>query len=151
MDQERELAASIIHRFLSLVRHQRRYGALLSEVENITGRQMAVLQYLVQSGPQTVRDISRYLYVRDATMSPLLERMESAGLLTRHRSSVDSRKVIVEPTDRAREIVGRAPLGPIGLMRERLPRLTPEDLAVLDEALKTLSELADVHDEPLDT
>ncbi|MHB1294735.1 MAG: MarR family winged helix-turn-helix transcriptional regulator [Anaerolineae bacterium] len=150
MDSQKELAASIVHRFLSLVRHHRRYGALLSEVEGITGRQMAVLQYLVQSGPRTVHDISRHLYVRDATMSPLLERMETAGLLTRRRSAEDSRKVIVEPTERAREMVQRAPLGPMALLRERLPGLPEADLAALDGALKTLSELADVHDEPLD-
>lgn len=145
-----ELAGSIVRRYLNVMRYRRYRRHQIRKQFDIPGRQLAVLRHLVQAGPRSVGQISRFLYVRDATTSPLLERMERAGFVTRRRCHEDSRKVLVEATDLGREVVSRAPMGPIELMRSRLPELPIQELSAMDEALKRLSEVAEVDECLLD-
>ncbi|MBC7236152.1 MAG: MarR family transcriptional regulator [Chloroflexi bacterium] len=144
MDKARELAASIVHRYLLLSRYQHRFGHLLRKQYNITGQQLAVLRYLMQGAPRTVSEISEFLLISDATASPLLERMERDGFVRRYRSSEDNRKVLVEPTIKGQEIVAQAPMGAIACMRAHLPELPLEELERIDWALARLSEIARV-------
>lgn len=144
MDTGRDLAGSIVHRYLTLMRYRRYRSHLIRKTTNVSGRQLSVLRHLVQSAPLTVREISRFLYVRDATASPLLERMEQAGYVTKRRCLEDSREVLVEPTELGRQVVSQAPMGIIELMRVRLPDLPVGELVAMDEALKKLSALVGV-------
>jgi DNA-binding MarR family transcriptional regulator len=65
----------------------------------LTHPQYLVMLALWERSPRTVRDISDALLLEPATLSPLLKRLESAGLLTRGRSSTDERALAVELTD----------------------------------------------------
>ena len=85
--------------------------------------------------------ISRHLYVSDGTTSPLLDRMEQAGYVTRHRCAEDNRKVMIEPTELGREIIARAPMTMVSRMREHLPNLPIEDLRAIATALRRLYEV----------
>ncbi|HUV95649.1 MAG TPA: MarR family transcriptional regulator [Anaerolineae bacterium] len=150
MDTARDLAGSIVHRYLTLSRYRRYCSHLIRKTTNVSGRQLAVLRHLVENAPLTVTEISRFLYVRDATASPLLERMEQAGYVTRRRCHEDSRKVHVEPTELGRQVALEAPMGIIELMRVRLPDLSVGELVAIDEALGKLSALVGVDESLLD-
>ena len=141
-----ELVASIMHRYLTLTHYQRRFGHKVRKELNISGRRLSILRYLVENGEHTVGEISRFLYIRDATISPLLECMEEDGYVRRHRSSDDNRKVLVEATEKGRDIVTRAPMGPVWQMRTHLPRLSIEELEAIDKALIKLHEIAGLND-----
>ena len=150
MDTARDLAGSIVHRYLTLSRYRRYCSHLIRKTTNVSGRQLAVLRHLVENAPLTVTEISRFLYVRDATASPLLERMEQAGYVTRRRCHEDSRKVHVEPTELGRQVASQAPMSIIELMRVRLPDLSVGELVAIDEALGKLSALVGVDESLLD-
>lgn len=144
MPTSEEMAESIVNRLLSLIRYQHRFSHKMRALYGIGARQLSVLRFLEMVGPQTVGDISRYLWVRDATASPMLERMEQDGYVVRRRCLQDSRKLIVEPTDKGRAILQEAPLGLISTLREKLPTVPEEDLARILGALDELVELAEV-------
>jgi len=144
METAKEVADSIVHRYLTLMRYRRYRTHLIRKKTSVSGRQLAVLRHLVECAPCNVREVSRFLYVRDATTSPLLERMEHGGYVTRRRCREDSRKVLVEPTDLGRQLAERAPMGVIDLMRTRLPKLPISELVPINEALKRLSALVEV-------
>ena len=146
MDKAHELSASIVHRYLTLIRYQHRFGHMLRKRFKISGQQLAVLRYLIQQAPRSVSEISDFLYVRDATASPLLERMERDGYVRRYRCSEDSRKVLIEPTDEGREAVTTAPMTAIASMRAYLPDLPIEELEQMDRAISKLSEIARVNE-----
>ena len=70
-------------------------------------------QYLVMlvlwSGDEvTVSGIGAQLYLDSATLTPLLKRLESAGLVTRTRSVGDEREVVVALTAAGRALRGKA-------------------------------------------
>jgi DNA-binding MarR family transcriptional regulator len=144
MDQAHELTNNIVSRLLTLIRYQHRFSHKMRSLYGIGGRQLSVLRFLQDEGPQSVGDISRHLWVRDATASPLLERMEEDGYVLRKRSLIDSRRLIVEATDKGRAICQEAPTGPITTLRQELPLLPAAELDALLGALDRLVELADV-------
>ncbi|NLG27089.1 MAG: winged helix-turn-helix transcriptional regulator [Chloroflexi bacterium] len=147
---QQELANSIMHRFLTLMRYRQHIASRIQKETNASGRQLAVLRFLAEHSPSSVGEISAFLYVRDGTTSPLLDRMERDGLVTRHRCTQDARRVLVEPTALGRELAASAPLSPVALLRARLPELPADELEQLDRALARLSEIAEVDESILE-
>ncbi|HHX63503.1 MAG TPA: MarR family transcriptional regulator [Chloroflexi bacterium] len=139
-----KLIESIVLRYLTLLRYQHHFSHRLRKTLGVSGQQTAVLRYLANYGPRSVSEISRYLHIRDGTTSPLLERLEQAGLVQRHRSTQDCRRVLTEITPAGREIAAQAPKGPVARLRERLPTLTEEELVAIDAALARLMDIAHI-------
>ena len=55
---------------------------------------------LCERSPRSVTDIGEALHLEPATLSPLLKRLEAAGLLSRGRSSADERALAVTLTEK---------------------------------------------------
>jgi len=150
MSEQQLLSDVIVHRILTLLRNQHRSSALIQQQVQITGRQVAVLRYLQSSGPSTVTEVARFLYVREATASTMLERMEQGGYVTRTRSKDDNRKVIVAPTPLGIEILNTAPMGMVAKLRQELPNQSVEDLRSLSSSLELILRLCDIDENVLD-
>lgn len=150
MEEAKALAQSIVHRLLVIFRYQRRFAHQVQQDWGVSGRQLSALRYLVQDGPHSVSEISRYLYIGDGTTSPMLERLESAGLVERRRCTKDARRVLVEVTEKGRRLVEEAPIGLFGQLRANLPKLSEEELQTLDRALERLMMLAQLDESLLE-
>ena len=86
-------------------------------------------------------ELGELLGIRSASATALVDRLESAGHVTRVRHPSDRRRVVVEPTDSARrEVVGvLAPL--IADMEEVAAELTPEEAAAVVRYLRRIAEV----------
>lgn len=80
----------------------RLYRPVLSKL-GLTYPQYLVMLALWDQAPRTVGALGEALYLDSGTLTPLLKRMEQAGLLTRKRDPEDERRVQVDLTR-----VGRA-------------------------------------------
>jgi DNA-binding MarR family transcriptional regulator len=119
------------------------YRRVLRDTE-LTYPQYLALMVLWEHGEMPVKQLGEFLRLDSGTLSPLLKRMQSAGLVTRERSAHDERSVTVRLTaegealkERAREVPPQV-IQASGLAREelvdlrsRVQRLT----AALDAAL----------------
>ena len=65
----------------------------------LTHPQYLVMLALWERSPRTVADIGHSLHLEPATLSPLLKRLEAAGLITRARSENDERALAVTLTE----------------------------------------------------
>lgn len=83
------------------------YRELLEEL-GLTYPQYLVMLVLWERGTLTVKELGRALRLDSGTLSPLLRRLEGAGLLTRERSAVDERVVEVSATRGGRDLRARA-------------------------------------------
>jgi DNA-binding MarR family transcriptional regulator len=83
------------------------YRELLGDL-GLTYPQYLVMLVLWERGTLTVKELSRALHLDSGTLSPLLRRLECAGLLTRERSSTDERVVEVSATPKGDELRARA-------------------------------------------
>ena len=75
----------------------REYKPLLDDL-NLTYPQYLVLLLLWETDGLAVNDIAEKLVLNTNTVTPLLKRMETQGLVIRHRSDEDERRVIVTLT-----------------------------------------------------
>jgi DNA-binding MarR family transcriptional regulator len=64
----------------------------------LTYSQYLVMMVLWERNELTVSEVGERLYLDSATLTPLLKRMEQAGLLTRARAASDERQVIISLT-----------------------------------------------------
>jgi len=86
---------------------------------NLTHPQYLVMLCLWETSPRTVRNISEALAQEPATISPLLRRLETAGLITRRRVDGNERALAVELTGKGAALRQEA-LNVPGTMMERL-------------------------------
>jgi len=79
------------------------YRKLLKKLD-ITYSQYLVLMVLWEQDEQTVSSIGERLLLDSATLTPLLKRMEQAGLVHRVRAANDERQVIISLTEHGSEM-----------------------------------------------
>src|SRR6478735_12801021 len=75
---------------------------------DLTHPQYLVMLALWEGSPLTVREIGRQISLEPATLSPLLKRLESAGLVTRDRHPHDERALAITLTASGRALRERA-------------------------------------------
>ena len=56
----------------------------------------------------SIKDMGKLLYLDSGTLTPMLKKMESAGLICRKRSEDDERIVMVSITERGEELHNKA-------------------------------------------
>ncbi|CAI1909072.1 MarR family winged helix-turn-helix transcriptional regulator [Serratia proteamaculans] len=91
------------------------YRKLLSQLE-LTYPQYLVMLVLWERDEIRVTDIGERLFLDSATLTPLLKRLEIAGLLVRYRATTDERQVIIALTDAGRALREKAQSVPEAVM-----------------------------------
>ncbi|MES0091526.1 MarR family transcriptional regulator [Mesorhizobium sp. M0030] len=115
----------------------RTYKPMLDEM-GITYPQYLVLNSLAEAGGMSVGSIAHRLALESSTITPLVKRMEQAGLVTRQRSQTDERQVQVDLTP-----AGRALLVQCNCLNETLIErsgMTMADLDALNRRIQALRE-----------
>lgn len=115
------------------------YRPLLDEL-GLTYPQYLVLLVLWERGETTVKELAAALRLDYGTVSPLLKRLEAAGLVRRERSEHDERSVLVACTERAGELRERAARIPGALLTTT--GLGGAQVARLREELRELADRA---------
>jgi DNA-binding MarR family transcriptional regulator len=109
----------------------RLYKPLLDEL-GLTYPQYLVMVTLWERDDRTVGEIGDRLFLESNTLTPLLKRMEAAGLVSRSRDPADERQVRLRLTDEGRALLDKARQVPpcvleaTGLTPEGARRLTDE-------------------------
>ncbi|WJV53431.1 MarR family transcriptional regulator [Prodigiosinella aquatilis] len=90
------------------------YRRLLSAL-NLTYPQYLVMLVLWERDGITVSELGERLYLDSATLTPLLKRLQSAGLVVRNRGTEDERQVLINLTVAGRELQQKAYAVPEGV------------------------------------
>jgi len=109
----------------------REYQPYLDKL-GITYPQYLVLLVLWEEDGISVNDIAHKLILNTNTVTPLLKRMETLGLVTKTRSEEDERKVIVSLNSKGTAMKAEAGHIPFSLMADISPdELKMEELVAL--------------------
>ena len=96
-------------------------------------------------GPKAAGQLGEATGLSSAATTTLVDRLERKDLVRRFRDASDRRKVLVELTDRARDVTTRL-YGPLVLEGATLlERYTDDEIAMLSEFFHMSSELTDRH------
>ncbi|MFN8829508.1 MAG: MarR family winged helix-turn-helix transcriptional regulator [Labrys sp. (in: a-proteobacteria)] len=113
------------------------YRPLLDEL-GLSYPQLLVLQSLWERDGRSVRDIGERLMLDSGTLSPVIKRLQAAGLVDKSRCSEDERQVSVTLTEKGRQLQPAAQaIGGVILDRTAL------DQAEIDALVERLATLID--------
>jgi DNA-binding MarR family transcriptional regulator len=107
------------------------YKPLLDRI-GLTYPQYLVMLALWERDGVPLKEIGERLFLDSGTLTPLLKRLESAGLVKRSRSTEDERQVMIALTAQGQALKDKA-------------RSVP--LSILDASSCSVAELSDVRDE----
>ncbi|GGE57100.1 MarR family transcriptional regulator [Pullulanibacillus camelliae] len=103
---------------------------------NLTYPQYLVLVVLWEHEESTVKHLGELLDLDSGTLTPMLKRMESAGLLKRTRAKEDERVVVIRITDKGKALQQEALCIPDSLIQSA--GMTDEEMSTLNSAIKKL-------------
>lgn len=116
---------------------QRAYKPLLDAM-GVTYPQYLVMNVLWKQDGRTVGEIAEELALEPSTMTPLLKRLETAGLVRRSRNPDNERQVVITLTDAGTALRERA--GCLGEALLDASGQTPSELGALNDHLKRLRD-----------
>ena len=121
------------------------YHPLLSE-HGLTYPQYLVLLVLWEKDAQPVNDIAKRLYLETNTVTPLLQRMEKEGILTRKKGEKDARQMIVSLTRKGRDLQKKLTdvpktVGDAVICDSVTPDSAPDLFRMLDDIISKLNSL----------
>ena len=115
----------------------RAYKPMLDAL-GITYPQYLVLHALWEEDARTIGAIAERLALESSTVTPLVKRLEGAGLLTRQRDARDERQVRVTLTDAGRAMRERC--GCLGEALVERTGMTMAQIAALNTQVKALRD-----------
>ena len=112
----------------------------LLEPLGLTYPQYLVMVTLYASAPRAVGEVGTALDMDTGTLTPLLKRLEAAGLVTRTRDRADERRVLIDLTDEGRSL--RREIESVPSKVNTRCDLTEADQAALRDTLNGLARPA---------
>ena len=120
----------------------RRYKTYLDKLD-LTYTQYIVMMVMWEEKELIVKELGDKLFLDSGTLTPVLKKLEAKGYVTRERSKIDERTLIVTLTESGKELREMAVDIPVG-MRGCL-KLSDEEMIQLRTMLgKILSDMGDV-------
>lgn len=120
------------------------YYPLLEEF-GLTYPQYLVLLVLWEKDQQPVNDIAKRLVLETNTVTPLLKRMETEGIVTRSQGEKDARQTIVKLTKKGRDLQKKLidvpeTVGNAVICESVTPETVPGLFCMLDDIIKQLKK-----------
>jgi len=115
----------------------------LAHQADLTASQLLVLQQVAENDGALPSVIAKSVGLKQATVTVLVNKLESAGLVTRRRDTKDRRRVWIEVTDRGRAALEESP----DLLHDRFERsfnaLADWEQSLIIAALERVASLLD--------
>jgi DNA-binding MarR family transcriptional regulator len=110
--------------------------------DDLTFNQLSVLGTLSRYGAMPVGELAVHENVKPPSMTRTVASLEELGLVTRRAGVSDGRQVVVELTERAREVIEADRRRRDAWLARRLADLDPDDVATLRKVAPILEALA---------
>lgn len=138
---------SALQRFRILIRTAQRHSQWVERQSGVTGAQLWALQELSESPGLRVGELANRMALHQSTTSNMVDRLESAGLLRKERTSADQRVVRLYLTEAGVNLLERAPSPARGVLPEALRQMDEAGLTSLqhelDQLLRKIKHLDD--------
>lgn len=106
----------------------KQYKPFLDEID-LTYTQYIAMMVLWDKKAMNVKAMGEILYLDSGTLTPVLKKLESKGLVTRQRSTTDERNLVVTITDAGEALKEKAVAVPAAIAK--CSNLEPEEAAIL--------------------
>lgn len=145
---KRAAAADIVQGLRRIVKALQTYSQDVRTAYGLTGPQLWALKTLQHNGRMSTGELAAALAVHQSSISILLDRLETRGLVRRVRGRRDHRFVEIELTRRGATLAAGAPEAAQGRLMHALEAMPPLEVGGIREAVTRLvhaMEATDVH------
>jgi len=132
---------SIVRSLRQIIRAVGLYSRELMRRRNLTAPQLGTLRQLRRKGPLSAGELARGIAVSQATVTGIVDRLEQKALVTRSRDSEDRRRVVIELTEAARELVADSPPPLHERFMLRLAEISPVERDEIDRVLRVIVQM----------
>jgi len=122
------------------------HSRALAREHQLTGPQLICLLELSRAGTMSASELARAVALSQPTVTGILDRLESRGVITRKRSEVDRRRREIRLTVAGEALVDDAPSPLQDRFRRRLGALPEGEQAMLDWVLRRVVEMMEAED-----
>lgn len=126
---------SVLQRFRVLIRTAQRHSQWVERQSGVTGAQLWALQELKEQPGLRVGELANRMALHQSTASNMIDRLETAELIRKERTSADQRVVRLYVTEQGEALLQRAPSPARGVLPEALRLLDQEALLHLQRDL----------------
>ncbi|MCP3965367.1 MAG: MarR family transcriptional regulator [Lentisphaerae bacterium] len=117
------------------------YSNKLKSKYGLTTPQLLCLQCVVENDGSTLSQLTANVNLSGSTITGIVDRLESKGLLKRERSLVDRRKIFLHSTDTGKEVVAAAPSLLQDRLSEALSELAENEQDIIAESLERVVKM----------
>ena len=136
----------VLKQFRILVQSIRGHYQVVENRSGVSGALLWALAHVANNPGSKVGELARALAIHQSTASNLAGRLESLGLLVRHRPRDDQRSVELKLTPKGKSALARAPRPLIGVLQQALLDLPEANLGALHQHLGVLIATMKVKD-----
>lgn len=104
-----EIHEQVLIELRKIIRAIDLHSKQIQKISGVTGPQLLVLQAISKSKELTTGNIAKEVSLSQATVSSILDRLESKEYVQRLRSMTDKRKVFVSLTIKGQNLIDSAP------------------------------------------
>lgn len=140
-DSARETAARVADRLHSAAIHLLRRVRKEDDAVRITAPHLSALSVVVYAGPLTLGRLAAAEQVRPPTMTRVVQKLESAGLVAREADPGDRRVAWVRATEEGVRVLREGRRRRVASLAERLRGLDPGELEALERAAEILERV----------
>ena len=130
----------IVEAVIFLYTETRRATKDVARTLGLTGPQVSTIKLLEACGDLNLSTLSERLSARNSTVTGLVDRMVRNGLVRRRRCQEDRRVVLIELTDRGRELAQAIPVTAMQTLQSALRALETDERRTLRAILRKLSD-----------
>jgi DNA-binding MarR family transcriptional regulator len=133
--------ADLADRLHSAAIHLLRRVAAVDGRTGLSPARLSALSVVVYGGPLSMTALARAERVSAATISSTVTGLEGAGLVTRNRAPGDGRTVLVEATDRGRQVLEEGRRRRVAMLAAGLVELPAADRVALERGVDVLEAM----------
>jgi DNA-binding MarR family transcriptional regulator len=145
-ESEDDLIREIIYLNRRLVQAGELFTKELNKRYQVSAPQLHCLLALSEQGPLHPSQIAKYIMVKSSTVTGIIDRLESKGLVSRSRNSPDRRVINIQLTEEGKALARTAPFPIQQKIVDGLKKLPKHEIAQIVESLYKLTQMLDVQD-----
>lgn len=130
--------SALSDRLHSLAIHLLRRIRRGDDAAGLSAPRLSALSVVIYRGPISLTELAKAEGVTAPTMTRLVQALVKSGLVEKSVNETDNRVVQLRPTEAGRRTLDLARAQRLAAMRELLDRLSPEEAAVVERAVRTL-------------
>ena len=119
------------------------YSKQLERMAGLTVPQLLVMKSVLEAGELSVGDLARRVSLSQGTVTSILQRLELKGLVDKHRTDNDRRKVLIRMTPEGRKQFARSPELLQQEFTNRFEVLQPWEQKMLTSAVERIATIMD--------